>query len=87
VAELGYPGLTFDGLVGIYGKPDMPKDRRERIAKDVVEIVNMPAITKRLVETGQLVTPGGADHFAKSIKSMREGLDGTAKILGVKPIN
>ena len=32
VAEAGYPALTMDGLVGLFGPPTMPKDLRERIA-------------------------------------------------------
>ena len=33
--EAGFPGLTFDGLVGFYGTRDMPLELRERIAADV----------------------------------------------------
>jgi tripartite-type tricarboxylate transporter receptor subunit TctC len=87
VAELGFPGLNFDGLVGIYGPRDLPAERRARIAADVVEVVNMPEVRKRLEDTGQLVRPGGPDVFAASIQKQRAGLDSTAKILGVKPSN
>src|SRR5262249_1707382 len=39
VKEAGYPDLTFDGLVGLFGPPEMPKELRERIAADVREVV------------------------------------------------
>lgn len=34
-AQAGYPDLTFDGLVGLFGPRDMPPSLRERIAADV----------------------------------------------------
>src|SRR6187455_1473671 len=33
--QAGFPGLTFDGLVGFYGTRDMPSELREKIATDV----------------------------------------------------
>src|SRR5262249_6941795 len=35
VAEAGYPGLSFDGLVGLFGPRSMPDDLRDRIAADL----------------------------------------------------
>jgi tripartite-type tricarboxylate transporter receptor subunit TctC len=87
VAELGYPGLDFDGLVGVYGPRNMPADRRAKIAADFIAAANEPEIHAKLEGTGQLVRPGGADVFQASINRMRQGLDKTARILGVKPIN
>jgi tripartite-type tricarboxylate transporter receptor subunit TctC len=87
VAEAGFPGLNFDGLVGIYGPRDMPAERRARIVADVTAAVNDPAIRPRLEGTGQLIVPGGGDMFAASIAKQRAGLDNTARILGVKPSN
>jgi tripartite-type tricarboxylate transporter receptor subunit TctC len=85
VAEAGVPGLSFDGLVGIYGPRDMPADRREKIAADVEEAVKDPAVFKRLEDTAQIVRPGGPKVFAASIEKMRESIVATAKILDVKP--
>ena len=35
VKEAGYPALTLDGLVGLFGPPDMPAELRDRIAADI----------------------------------------------------
>ena len=35
VPEAGYPALTIDGLVGLFGPPGMPLDLRERITADI----------------------------------------------------
>lgn len=84
VAQAGFPALTFDGLVGIYGLRDMPIALRERIAADVKDAVTDPAITARLTATGQEVVPGSAAEFAASIDKQREGVAEVARTLGIK---
>ncbi len=45
-AEAGYPALTIDGLVGLFGPPTMPMALRERIAADIKEVMDGDAIIK-----------------------------------------
>ncbi len=84
VAQAGFPGLTFDGLIGLYGQRDMPIELRERIASDVKAVLADPAIGTRLIATGQEVVPGSAAEFAASIDQQRKGLEQIAKVLGIK---
>jgi len=84
VAEVGAPGLLFDGLVGIYGTRDLPNDVRARIAADIKEIAADPAIRTRIIATGQGVTPGTSAELAAAIAEQRKGLEAAAKALGVK---
>ena len=85
VKEIGYPELTFDGLVGFFGPPRMPLPLRERIAADVREVMSAdPVIGERLSLTGQLASPGGPDEFAAAIDVQRAGLAVVARELGVK---
>jgi tripartite-type tricarboxylate transporter receptor subunit TctC len=83
-AEAGYPDLTFDGLVGLFGPRDMPDALRERIAADVKTALADPTIHSRLTATGQVVVPGGPAEFAASIEKQRAGLVEVAKVLGLK---
>jgi tripartite-type tricarboxylate transporter receptor subunit TctC len=83
-AQAGYPDLTFDGLVGLFGPRDMPPALRERIAADVKTAVADPAVHARLSGTGQVVVPGGAAEFAASIDRQRAGLVDVAAVLGIK---
>jgi len=83
VAEAGFPGLTFDGLVGIYGTRDMPNVLREKIASDVRAALTDPVIVSRLEATGQVVVPGSAADFAASIEKQRAGVAAVAKVLGI----
>ena len=85
VEQAGFPLLNFDGLVGLFGPPGMPEDLRTRIAADIKQIVDEPAIKKRLEDTGQLVRPGGPKELADNIAKQRAAVDNFAKVLGVKP--
>ena len=55
VAEAGYPALTIDGLVGLFGPPTMPIQLRERIAADIKAVMAAdPLINDRLITTAQI---------------------------------
>lgn len=84
VGQAGFPQLTFDGLVGIYGPRDMPNDLRERIAADVRTALSDPAIVSRLEATGQVVVPGSAAEFTASIDKQRKTVAELARVLGIK---
>lgn len=84
VTQEGFPGLTFDGLVGFYGTRDMPIELRERIAADIKDVLTDPGIVSRLQATGQDVVPGSAAEFAAAIDKQRAAVAETAKILGIK---
>jgi tripartite-type tricarboxylate transporter receptor subunit TctC len=84
VAEAGYPALTMDGLVGLFGPPTMPRDLRERIAVDIRRVMDAdPLIKDRLIMTAQIPNPGGPADFAKSIDEQRAVLARAAKDLGI----
>jgi tripartite-type tricarboxylate transporter receptor subunit TctC len=82
VAEAGFPGLTVDGLVGLFGPADMPLALRQRIADDVHAVADK-AIEDKLATTGQLMNIGGPQEFAKSIDAQRAQIAEMAKRLGV----
>jgi len=84
VAEAGYPALTVDGLVGLFGPPSMPMPLRERIAADIKAVIDTdPVVKERLIATAQIPNPGGPAEFAKSIDEQRAVLAKSAKELGI----
>lgn len=85
IAEAGFPALTFDGLIGVFGPRTMAAALRDRIAADIKEAVSDPTITARLTATGQVVSPGTAADFQKSMEGQRAKLAAVVKQLGVKP--
>jgi tripartite-type tricarboxylate transporter receptor subunit TctC len=85
IAEAGFPKMTIDGLVGLFGTPATPKALRDKIAADVKEVMDAdPIIKDRLTATGQVPNPGTPEEFAKAIEDQREKLAQNARDLGVK---
>lgn len=85
VAEAGYPALTIDGLVGLFGPTGMPLELRQRITADIRAVVDA-TIEDRLTTTGQLTNIGGPEEFGKSIDKQRAKVAAFAASLGVKPL-
>jgi tripartite-type tricarboxylate transporter receptor subunit TctC len=85
VAEAGYPALTIDGLVGLFGPTGMPLELRQRITADIRAVVD-PTIEDRLTITGQLTNIGGPEEFGKSIDEQRAKIADFAKQLGINPM-
>jgi tripartite-type tricarboxylate transporter receptor subunit TctC len=83
-AESGFPELTVDGLIGLFGPRGMTNERRERIAADVAAIAEDPAVAARLAATGQVVNLGGPAAFAAAIEEQRAKAAAVAA-LGLKP--
>jgi tripartite-type tricarboxylate transporter receptor subunit TctC len=87
VADAGFPGLNFEGLVGIIAarSSNLPNAARERIGADIKAVSKDPLVAERLAATAQLNTPGDAAEFAASIDEQVKQLAESAKLLGVKP--
>jgi tripartite-type tricarboxylate transporter receptor subunit TctC len=85
VAEAGYPALTIDGLVGLFGPTGMPLELRQRITADIRAVVDS-TIEDRLTITGQLTNIGGPEEFGKSIDEQRAKIAAFAKELGINPM-
>ena len=87
VHELGWGGLAVETTAGLYGPKDMPLPLREKIARDVVEVISDPAIAGKLLATGQVVRPGGPAELAATIKEQSDLTARIAKVLELKPKN
>lgn len=83
--EAGFPDITIEGLVGIFGLRDMPAPVRERIAADVIAVVKDPVILERLTTTGQVVNPGTPAQFSAAIDKQKAQASEAGNILGIKP--
>jgi tripartite-type tricarboxylate transporter receptor subunit TctC len=83
VAQAGYPGLTVDGLVGIFGPAGISQAVRDKITADVKAVAD-DTIRDRLMTTGQLLNVGGGDEFGKSLEEQRRQVADYAKKLGIE---
>jgi tripartite-type tricarboxylate transporter receptor subunit TctC len=84
--EAGYPSLEFDGLVGLFGPPEMAADVRSKIADDIKAVAADPVIVERMNATAQIVSPGNGAEFAASIAQQRAQVAAVAKLFGNKPV-
>jgi tripartite-type tricarboxylate transporter receptor subunit TctC len=82
--EAGFPTLTLEGLVGLFGPRRMSSELRERVAADIRTVSADPAIAARLEATGQVMNLGSPSEFAASIDEQRERVATAAKDLGIK---
>src|SRR4051794_20453357 len=86
VAAAGYPALTMDGLVGLFGPRDMPAELRERIATDIRAVAaEDPDLKARFAATGQVLSPGTAADFAEAVDAQRAQVATIAQQIGMKP--
>jgi tripartite-type tricarboxylate transporter receptor subunit TctC len=83
--EAGYPSLSLDGLVGLFGPPGMPIELRERITADIRAVADS-TVADRLALTGQIMNIGGPEEFAKSVDEQRAEVAAFAAELGIKPL-
>lgn len=84
VREAGAPALSMDGLVGLFGLKDLPKETRDQIAADVIAVASDPDVSAKIALTGQIVRPGGADEFAKEIAAQTKIVSDAAAAAGIK---
>jgi tripartite-type tricarboxylate transporter receptor subunit TctC len=87
VHELGFGGLGVETTAGLYGPKDMPLPLREKIARDVIEVISDKTITERLLATGQVVRPGGPAELAATIQEQSDLTSRIAATLELKPKN
>jgi tripartite-type tricarboxylate transporter receptor subunit TctC len=87
VHELGFGGLGVETTAGLYGPKDMPLALREKIARDVIEVISDKTIAERLLATGQVVRPGGPAELAATIQEQSDLTSRIAATLELKPKN
>lgn len=62
----------------------MSLELRRRIAADVIEALNDPAVAKRLFNSGMAVNPQGPEELAEIVRQQRAATARLADILGIK---
>ena len=83
VVESGYPSLVASPILGFVGHRDMPLALRQKIATDVVAVLQDKALGERLALTGQPVAPMGVEEFAAGIAEQHAQVARIAKVLGI----
>ena len=84
VIEAGVPSLELDGLVGVFAAPSLSPELRKRIGDDIAAVARDPDIAAKLVTSGQVPNPGGAEEFSADILRQEKQVDAMAKVVGLK---
>jgi tripartite-type tricarboxylate transporter receptor subunit TctC len=71
VAEAGYPGLTVDGLFGVFGWRGMPEALRRRLAEDVKRTAEEATLAARLLAMGQTAGGSTPEDFAAALDQQK----------------
>ncbi len=83
VVESGFPSLVASPILGFVGHRDMPLALRQKIATDVVAVLQDKAIGERLGLTGQPVAPMGVEEFAAGVSEQHAQVARIAKVVGI----
>jgi tripartite-type tricarboxylate transporter receptor subunit TctC len=81
--EQGVPSLQLEGLVGMFGPRSVSPQLRKRIGDEVADVARMPEIAAKLVASGQVPNPGGAEEFAADIAAQEKQVAEIAKLIGL----
>lgn len=85
VAEVGFPSLGYDPILGLFGSRVIAAEVRQKIATDLQIVASNAELQARLTPTGQVVTFVPTDKFVASIEAERVKVAAIAKTLDIHP--
>jgi tripartite-type tricarboxylate transporter receptor subunit TctC len=85
IAESGLPGYEVNAWVGILAPAGTPQEVIQRLNREILSMLNMPEIRKRLEDTGSRPIGTSSEEFAALIKSDIAKFAKIIKTAGVTP--
>ena len=84
--EAGYPDITIDGLIGVFGPRDMPAEVRERIAADVKAAAGRSGDHRAAASRpARWSIPADPPEFGAAIDAQHAQVAAAGELLGIKP--
>jgi tripartite-type tricarboxylate transporter receptor subunit TctC len=68
----------------MFGPKSLSPELRKRIGDEVAAVARMPEVADKLVASGQVPNPGGADDFSADIVKQEQQVAAIAKLIGLK---
>ncbi len=84
-SETGYPELTVEAPLGLFGSKTMTPELRERIAADLRALAGDPAIVQRLSSLGMSARASTPAEYAATLAEHRAHWTALAHAHGVRP--
>ena len=69
LAESGLPGYEIGSWQGVFGPAGMPPEIVKRLNMEIVKIINMPDVQKKLVELGAEPVANSSEEFTAFVKT------------------
>jgi tripartite-type tricarboxylate transporter receptor subunit TctC len=69
LAESGLPGYEIGSWQGVFGPAGMPPEIVKRLNTEIVKILNMPDVQKKLVELGAEPVANSSEEFGAFVKT------------------
>jgi len=83
-AEAGYPELSFEGLIGVFGPRSLAESRRAQIAADIRSIAGDRQVAERLAAAGQISRGSTPAEFAAAIETQRKQIAAIVRDIGMQ---
>ncbi len=83
VVEAGFPSLVASPVLGMLGHRDLPLALRQKIARDIIEVMKDPQIRERLNLSGQPAAPMNVEEFTKAVTEQHAQVARIAKLLDI----
>jgi tripartite-type tricarboxylate transporter receptor subunit TctC len=82
--ELGFPELSTFGGHGLFARTSMPPEQRERVLRDVREVLTAPAEAQRIAELGFVLRATGPREHAEFLERETDRIAALVRELGPK---
>jgi tripartite-type tricarboxylate transporter receptor subunit TctC len=83
--EAGAAEFRVLGGLGLFAGKDSPPELREKIARDIIDIVHDPAISDRIASLGESPRSATPKEFAANLADQVAWYTGIAVAIGLKP--
>jgi tripartite-type tricarboxylate transporter receptor subunit TctC len=87
IAELGFPGYEISSWQGVFAPAGTPKDVVAKINGELVRMLNMPDVRRRISQEGADPVGSTADAFANRVKNEITKWTKVIKTSGIQPSN
>jgi tripartite-type tricarboxylate transporter receptor subunit TctC len=87
IAELGFPGYEISSWQGVFAPAGTPKDIVVKINGELVRMLNMPEVRRRISQEGADPVGSTPDAFANRVKNEITKWTKVIKTSGIQPSN
>ncbi len=84
VAESGLPGYEVETWYGVFTTGGTPSAVVQRLASEVVQVVNQPPVREAIIKMGMEPAPSGAEEFTQLVQRDMERWGKVVRAVGIK---